>query len=386
MRTYEKTHSWLQFSINLEKAPVAVWIMLGECQSKCEHIAMVPLKPNVSKELHQIYLAKGIAATTAIEGNSLSEEQARLLIEGKLKVPVSLEYQKNEIDNILRCCNHILKKIKQRQPIVLSPNIIKYFNAEVLKNTIYDSDVMPGKVRKHSVGVAQYRGAPAEDCEYLLEKLCEWLNGEQFKAGRGMTIATAILKAMIAHLYMAWIHPFGDGNGRTARLIELLILINAGVPAPAAQLLSNHYNNTRQEYYKQLADSSKTKDGGIAFIAYAVQGFLDGLKEQLDRIWEQQWTIAWENLIHEVLPDKVSATQIRRRHLILDLSHKEKPVPLKEITDASPRIAREYAKKSRKTLIRDLNELIRLDLLELTPKGYRVRLETILQFLPTKLY
>ncbi|MBW2661693.1 MAG: Fic family protein, partial [Deltaproteobacteria bacterium] len=36
-------------------------------------------------------------------------------------------------------------------------------------------------------------------------------------------------------------HPFGDGNGRTARLLEFEALLSSGVPAPSSQLLSNHY-------------------------------------------------------------------------------------------------------------------------------------------------
>jgi Fic/DOC family len=41
-----------------------------------------------------------------------------------------------------------------------------------------------------------------------------------------------LVKAILAHLYIAWIHPFGDGNGRAARLMELRILLEAGVPMP----------------------------------------------------------------------------------------------------------------------------------------------------------
>ncbi len=74
MRTYEKTHPWITFAANLRSAPTSLWIVLGECQSKCEHIAAVPLQTATSEKLHTVYLAKGAHATTAIEGNTLSEE------------------------------------------------------------------------------------------------------------------------------------------------------------------------------------------------------------------------------------------------------------------------------------------------------------------------
>ncbi|MBI4725858.1 hypothetical protein HY768_01300 [candidate division TA06 bacterium] len=51
--------------------------------------------------MHLIYLAKGVAATTAIEGNSLSEEQVLQHMEGTLKLPPSKKYLAQEVDNII---------------------------------------------------------------------------------------------------------------------------------------------------------------------------------------------------------------------------------------------------------------------------------------------
>jgi Fic family protein len=51
-----------------------------------------------------------------------------------------------------------------------------------------------------------------------------------FQAPPGLEIAYSILKAALAHPHLAWIHPFGDSNGRTARLVEFLILLSAVGP------------------------------------------------------------------------------------------------------------------------------------------------------------
>ena len=64
-------------------------------------------------------------------------------------------------------------------------------------------------------------------------------------------------------------HPFGDGNGRTGRLLELAILLEAGLPQPVCHLLSNHYNLTRASYYREPDRGSRTSDGIYGFIAYA---------------------------------------------------------------------------------------------------------------------
>src|SRR5882724_5607966 len=107
-RTYLDTHPWISFSLDMQGAQPDFWIVLGECHSKCEHLAGVALAPDVDKYLHRVYLAKGVAATTAIEGNTLSEQQVLQHLEGTLQVSPSQEYLKQEIDNIISGYNLVL--------------------------------------------------------------------------------------------------------------------------------------------------------------------------------------------------------------------------------------------------------------------------------------
>jgi len=384
MRTYITTHPWLSYNINLRNAPPQLWMLLGEAASKCEHISGVPLRPATAEQLHLLYLAKGVAATTAIEGNSLSEEQVLQHIEGTLKLPPSKEYLAQEVENIIAACNKITVHLRDNDA-ALTPERIKLFNKQVLDKLTIDEGVVPGEIRTHSVVVGSvYRGAPAEDCDYLLDRLCQWLNSTDFEPTTGMDTVYAIIKAVIAHIYLAWIHPFGDGNGRTARLTEFQILLSAGVPTPTAHLLSNHYNQTRSEYYRQLDQASKTGGDVTAFLVYAVQGFVDGLQEQLQRIRQQQWDVIWENYVHDRFHNKTSPSDIRQRNLVLDLSNSAVPVPPQKINELSPRLAKAYANKTQKTVQRDLNILEKIGLIERTPDGMKAKKEAILAFLPWK--
>ena len=228
MRKFESTHPWINFSAEqLRRASPRFWMRLGEARSKCEHIAQVPLQPGTAERLHQLYLAKGALATTAIEGNTLSEEEVVKHLEGKLKLPPSKEYLAKEIDNVVNACNWILQEIVSGKPPRLTAALIKDFNRRVLKGLNLAEEVEPGEIRSYAVGVARYRAVLPGDCEFLLDRTCEWLNGYDFTpAANGLAdhdLSVAILKAAIAHLYLAWIHPFGDGNGRSARLVEFLI-------------------------------------------------------------------------------------------------------------------------------------------------------------------
>ena len=382
MRTYEKTHPWIKFQLDLRPASPKFWMLLGEASSKCEHIAGVPLQPDVARDLHQLYLAKGAQATTAIEGNTLSEQEVLQRIKGELTLPASKEYLGQEVDNIVNACNRIRDRLREGDDALTSERV-REFNRLVLEKLRLEKGVVTGEVRQHSVVVGRsYLGAPAEDCEFLLNRLCEWLNGPDFRASEGMELVFAIIKAVVAHVYVAWIHPFGDGNGRTARLMEFQILLSAGVPTPAAHLMNNHYNQTRSEYYRQLEAASGSGGDIIPFLEYAAQGLVDGLGEQLAKIRLRQWDVAWENFVHEEFREKTGKTARRQRSLVLDLSRLEKPVQTGMVSDLSPRLAREYAGKTPKTIQRDLGALLKMDLVERTPEGFRARKEKILAFLP----
>jgi Fic family protein len=380
MTTYQQTHPWISFEFDFTGADPRLWLLLGEAHSKCEHIAGTALRPDVAEELHRVYLAKGVLATTAIEGNTLSEEQVRALLEGKLKLPPSQAYLAQEVENIIKACNFLGET---RGAEKITPERIKLFNFMALKGLKLEEGVTAGEYRTGPVLVGTiYRGAPASDCQLLVDRLCEWLNGADFIAPKGLETVYAIIKAVVAQLYLAWIHPFGDGNGRTARLIEFQILLAAGFPSPAAHLLSNHYNLTRSEYYRQLAMASRSGGDILPFVKYAVQGFVDGLKEQLDRIRRQQWDVAWRNFVYEKFRDKRALGDKRRRDLVLDLSRENKPVAIPSVTKLSARIAGDYAGKTHRTLQRDLSILEELGLIERTPKDVRAKREIILAFLP----
>ena len=385
MRTFERTHPWITFTINLRQASPLLWIALGEAISKCDHLAKVPLLPATAKRLHQITLAKGVAATTAIEGNTLTEAEVLKAVEGNLTLPPSKDYMRQEVENIIGACNGILELAAAGRIQPLSIAIIKDYNRVVLTGLPPKEDLTAGEIRTHSVGVGNvYRGAPAEDCDYLLERLCAWLAGPDFKAPPGLDLIYAIIKAVVAHLYLAWIHPFGDGNGRTARLLEFHLLLAAGISSPAAHLLSNHYNETRTEYYRQLDLASKSGGDIVPFISYAVTGFVDGLRAQLESVWEQAWYVTWRNFVHESFSGEQGDKANRQRRLLLDLGERADWVDLTEVATLTPQLAKDYGGRTSKTLQRDINDLELRNLVERDSKRVRARREIILSYLPPK--
>ncbi len=166
--------------------------------------------------------------------------------------------------------------------------------------------------------------------------------------------------------------------------MELQILFATGqVPTPAAHLLSNHYNITRDEYYRQLDAASRQHDGRpVAFLLYAVHGLVDGLRQQLSTVWEQLCDDRWEQYVYQQFGDAKAPPHLRQRQLVLDLSKRFDPVPRSELRDLSPKVALAYADRGDKTLTRDLNALVKRDLIVSAKGGYRPRREKILSLLP----
>lgn len=371
---------WITFQLDLHRLPWQSWVRLGECVARCVQIKTVPLKPHVRERLHLIYLAKGVRATTAIEGNTLSEDQVLASIENRLELSSAKKYLKQEVDNIVEACNEIAEQVAAGRPRPISCQDLCHYNNRVLAGGIpHDDAAVPGQIRQHNVVVGNvYRAPDVRNVAILTNRFCDWMNSSDFDRDE-MAMHFAILKAVTAHLYIAWIHPFGDGNGRVARLLEFAILLRSGIPSPAAHLLSNHYNLTRNEYYGQLNRASKTEDP-TAFFAYAISGFLDGLKEQLAFIQQHVIAVCWRDYIYEVFATRrFSATTKRRRELALRIAEQGEPMDRDTIHIL---MRKEYKNRTEKTLTRDLNELERRKLVVREKGRYAANRDLILEFLP----
>ena len=359
MRPYLESHPWITFeATDINDLGAKTWMLLGEARSKCEHLAGAPLRPDVARRIYDVFLVKGAQATTAIEGNALTEEQVAGILDGTYKAPPSRAYQEREVRNVTDALQEIANQVRKREAPEITKELICEYNRRLLDGTQHDSHVRPGEVREFSVVVSAYRGAPAEDCEYLLERLAEWLESDVFVSDDPeLQFALIATCAMYAHLYIAWIHPFGDGNGRTARLLEFLILARSGLaPLPAAHLLSNHYNLTRDQYYSELRRASET-GRSVNLLTYAAQGLVDGLRDQIDQVRKHQMDVTWTNYVHEVMSlYPPSPASDRQRALVLAMPT-DRDVTKDEIPMLTPRLAALYATKGPRTLSRDLNKL-----------------------------
>ena len=122
----------------------------------------------------------------------------------------------------------------------------------------------------------------------------------------------------------------------------------------------------------------------LPFIRYAVQGFLDGLRGQIQRIKEQQMRVAWENYVHDRFREiKSSPTQKRRRDLVLEMT-KHDWIESAKIELLTPQIAHDYATAGDRMLQRDLNAIARMGLIARKYGKVKVQKQLIQAFLPNR--
>lgn len=371
------TYPHLLFSNHWEITPAARY-ELGQCDAIISAICEMPIRPEHHDRLLRVSLIKGAQATTAIEGNTLSEAEVEQVAQGE-SLPPSKEYQQIEVRNILEAMNALLQEVAfEEQQQLITPDLILRFHRMIGRDLGEHFDAAPGRFRADQRIVGPYRCPDYRDVPELVDRLCEWLRG-QFKYSSGhQTFADAVIQAIVTHVYIEWIHPFGDGNGRTGRLLEFYILLRAGNPDIASHILSNFYNLTRPEYYRQIDKASRERKL-TSFLGYAIEGFRDGLLETLGTIQQSQFETAWRSFVHDQFADRKYRKKTvfkRRRELMLSFPTSGE-FALADIPLLTPEIARVYGQLSERTLKRDLEILEEMNLIADSGSGYRANRDAL---------
>jgi Fic family protein len=172
--------------------------------------------------------------SNAIEGNTLTMQETRSIMIGNVTVngkPVKDVMEMKGHDDVV---NEILKIGKTE--LNLSENRIKHIHKGIMHEDDPEKQLWIGEWKTQPNYIYNFRGerfdftAPG-DVSDEMHKLINWLNTEKEKIER--SVKTALHPVQIAlefHLKYITIHPFYDGNGRTARILSNLILISFGYP------------------------------------------------------------------------------------------------------------------------------------------------------------
>lgn len=219
--------------------------------------------------------------STEIEGNRLNMGQVEALYaKKKVDAPDRDIY---EVKNYLNALKYIEKIVAEKKPII--EKIILKIHKLVTDKTLspqFCGHYRPGPIYvvRRRFGAPQeimYTGPGAKQVPKLMADFIAWLKkGEKKKIN-------PVIAAAIAHLEIAAIHPFNDGNGRTARALATLILYERGYDFRRLFALEDYYNTDRQAYYKAI-NVGKTYDERRADITSWLEYFVKGFKKEIDEV------------------------------------------------------------------------------------------------------
>ena len=214
-------------------------------------------------------------SSTSIEGNPLSLEQVKDLAEHR--DVAATEKDRKEVVNYLRAIDAIPRYAAEK---ILDTRFFLEMHKTVTAGTLkHDKDAGSFRDKQVFVGrrifvgtgfkeVVEYMPPPTADVPSLVHEFFAWINSPMAHA------MNPILLAGIAHYEVARIHPFIDGNGRTARLLASLIMYRSGFDHRRFFALDDYYDENRAAYYTALKTVQEDRGDITRWLEYFTEGVL----------------------------------------------------------------------------------------------------------------
>ena len=219
--------------------------------------------------------------STEIEGNKLNMQQVEALYaRKKIDAP---DRDIHEVRNYLNALKYIEKVVAEKKPI--TEKVILKIHKLVTYKTLapqFSGSYRPGPIYvvRRRFGMPQetlYTGPDAKQVPQLMKNFVVWLKESEEKE------INPVIVAAIAHLEIAAIHPFNDGNGRTARALATLILYQRGYDFRRLFALEDYYNTNRPAYYKAI-NVGKNYEERRTDITSWLEYFMKGFKKEIDEV------------------------------------------------------------------------------------------------------
>jgi Fic family protein len=231
--------------------------LLSRLQEKKARLeALRPLPAAAVQRLNEYLAIEWTYHSNAIEGNSLTLRETQLILEQGITIGGKSLREHFEVINHREAITMVESLAKKDEPV--TPATVRQLHALVMARI---DDENAGHYRQLPVRIAgsAHEPPPAWEVPARMSDWADWLADEENRL-------EPVNLAGIAHHRLVSIHPFLDGNGRTARLVMNLVLLRAGYP-PAIIARAN-----RTQYYRSLALADRGKDTPLAnLVARAVE-------------------------------------------------------------------------------------------------------------------
>jgi len=299
---------------------------VGRIEAAKEVVANAAIVPAYETQFRQEALTRTVHHGTHLEGNELSKEQAEKVIvvdevlaerAAERAGIIGRDRDVQEIINYRRVMDWIDELgTKGRDTVIPSGSLLKSIH-EMVAYRILPED-QRGQYRQVQVvlknsrtGEITYRPPDSIEVEPQLNDFFRWLNSDSGK------LHHSVIRAGITHYELVRIHPFTDGNGRTARAMAMLVLYLEGYDVKRFFSLEEYFDRDSARYFQALQSVGQYQAYDLT---YWLEYFIRGLGIELDKIKLQVLKLSRDGQLKTKMGQQVALSE--RQIKILDVMQK----------------------------------------------------------------
>ena len=375
----EPMPTWdVTFDRHIQLDDIALIRSVAEAEAAAKFIRGVPLPPSTQERLDRLNIMRAVRGTTGIEGADLTEEEVGRILEephDKPVLPESRAREEQEARNAEAVMRFVANTTDEDERRPLTEEVIREVHRRTTAGIDYPNNE-PGVYRSHAVQAGSH--VPPRDSTAvarLMAEFAEWVNAPPALNW------PAVVRAVAAHFYFVSIHPFGDGNGRTARAIESYLLYQSGVNVLGFYSLANFYYRNRAEYIELLNHCRFNEDRDLTpLIRFAIAGLVEELETIREEVIAAITEVAFRDYYRDILQFSTGISGAVMGRLLVFMENLAGPVQEADLSSLRTPLSAIWSGLSAKTRARDLVRLESLGLIVREHGTIRPHYEAMSQF------
>ena len=353
---YSIPNSWIKYD------PVAIVQALTAAKAAVLSLTTIPYQRSWAEQLQVIQLKREVAGTSRIEGADFTEKELDAAL---AETPKQLHTRSQRQASAALGAYCWIASLPEDCPA--DEKLICEIHRRVITGAD-DDHCPPGRIRGRdenvTFGSPRHRGVTGgEECATAFTQFCASLDGE-------MQGHDPLVRALAAHYHFAAMHPFLDGNGRTARALEAFFLQRCGLRDVLFIAMSNYYYEEKNAYLHSLAEVRSWDHDLTPFLKFG----LKGIELQCRRLFEEIRINVSKALYRNLMFDLFNRLKSAKKRVIAERQIKiltlllERDMTIDELIDATIGVYKEL-KNPVRALIRDISGLKQLQAIQFLREG-----------------
>jgi len=277
--------SWLKYDLAQVTAP------LVNAKAAVLALGSVPYQRSWADKLQAVQLKREVEGTSRIEGAEFSEPELEIALR---ETPAQLATRSQKQAAAAMNAYRWIAQLPEDRPLDAKLKL------EIPRRIVTGADddhCAPGRLRGADenviFGLPRHRGANGGDeCAKAFAGLCA--------AAREMRGHDPLIQALAVHYHLAAMHPFMDGNGRTARALEAFLLQKQGLRDTLFIAMSNYYYEEKNAYLEALAQVRQARHDLGAFLVFGLRGIEKQCRRLLDEIKKNIAKSLFRDTMHDL--------------------------------------------------------------------------------------